>query len=68
MALEKELQVYQESLSKPLCQAHYREVNPFRGLEFFDSEHAPFFHGRTKTVGELLSVLQQQAAAKSPFV
>ena len=68
MAFEKELQVYQDSLSKPLCQTHYREVNPFRGLEFFDSEHAPFFHGRTKTVGELLSVLQQQAAAKRPFV
>ena len=68
MAFEKELQVYQDSLSKPLCQTCYRRVNPFRGLDFFDSEHAPFFHGRTKTVGELLSVLQQQAAAKSPFV
>src|SRR6516165_7790145 len=68
MAFEKELHVYQDSLSKPLCQTYYRRVNPFRGLDFFDSEHAPFFHGRTKTVGELLSVLQQQAAAKRPFV
>src|SRR5262249_2301938 len=68
MAFEKEFQVYQDNLSKPLCRTHYRKVNPFRGLEFFDSEHAPFFHGRTKTVGELLNVLQQQAAAKRPFV
>src|SRR6516164_8433363 len=68
MAFEKELHVYQDSLSKPLCQTYYRRVNPFRGLDFFDSEHAPFFHGRTKTVGELLNVLQQQAAAKRPFV
>jgi len=68
MAFEKELQVYQDSLSKPVCQTQDREVNPFRGLEFFDSEHAPFFCGRTKTVGQLLSVLQQQVAAKRPFV
>jgi hypothetical protein len=68
MAFEKELQLYQDSLSKPLCQTHYRKVNPFRGLEFFDSEHATLFHGRTKTVGELLSVLQQRAAEKRPFV
>src|SRR5262245_13322050 len=68
MEFEKEFQVYQDNLSKPLCRTHYRKVNPFRGLEFFDSEHAPFFHGRTKTVGELLNVLQQQAAAKRPFV
>src|SRR6516225_6649125 len=68
MAFEKELQVCQDSLSKPLCQTPYRKVNPFRGLDFFDSEHAPFFHGRTKAVGELLSVLRQQAAAKRPFV
>src|SRR6516165_3561055 len=68
MAFEKELQVYQDSLSKPVCQTQDREVNPFRGLEFFDSEHAPLFHGRTKTVGELLSVFQQEAAANRSFV
>ena len=42
--------------------------NPFRGLSSFDYEDASFFCGRTKTVGELLDVLQQQAAAKKPFV
>jgi hypothetical protein len=42
--------------------------NPFRGLSFFDFEDASFFYGRTKSVGELLDVLQQQAAAKKPFV
>jgi hypothetical protein len=42
--------------------------NPFRGLKFFNFEDAPFFCGRTKTVGELLDVLQQQAAAEKPFV
>src|SRR5271165_1655382 len=53
-----------ESPKKVLCWNN----NPFRGLNFFDFEDAPFFSGRTKTVGELLDVLQQQAAAKKPFV
>ena len=26
---------------------------PFRGLNFFDFEHAPIFHGRTKAIGEV---------------
>ena len=44
------------------------KVNPFRGLDFFDCEYAPFFYGRTKTVGEVLDILEQQAAANKPFV
>ncbi|MGA8655624.1 MAG: ATP-binding protein, partial [Chthoniobacterales bacterium] len=68
MAFEKELQAHQGNLSKRLSDAHYREVNPFRGLEFFDSEHAPFFYGRTKAVAEVLNLLQQQATDKKPFV
>ena len=30
---------------------------PFRGLNFFDFEHAPIFHGRTKAIGEVLEAL-----------
>ncbi|MBV8900843.1 MAG: hypothetical protein JOY92_12125, partial [Verrucomicrobia bacterium] len=42
--------------------------NPFRGLQFFDFEHAPIFHGRTKAVGEVLEALEEQARAQRPFV
>ena len=55
-------------LDAPPQEAVSRIKNPFRGLSFFDYEDAPFFCGRTKSVGELLDVLQQQAAAKKPFV
>ena len=43
-------------------------MNPFRGLEFFDSEHAPLFFGRAKVIENVLEVLRQQAAEKRPFV
>ena len=46
----------------------YLESNPFRGLNFFDFEHADFYHGRTKAVGEVLDALKDQATAKKPFV
>jgi hypothetical protein len=46
---------------------HYREINPVRGLESFDSEHAPFFYGRIKIVREALDLLRQQVADKSHF-
>jgi conflict system STAND superfamily ATPase len=68
MAFEEKLQSYQDHLSEQRSKAHYRHINPFRGLEFFDSEHAAFFYGRTKTVQEMLDVLQQQAAAQKPFL
>ena len=68
MAFEKELQACQDNLSKLLNRAHGGEINPFRGLEFFDAEHAPFFHGRTKTARKVLDVLEKQAAEKKPFV
>jgi hypothetical protein len=68
MAFEQELQASKANLSNLLSEAPWREIDPFRALEFFDSEHAPFFHGRTKTVGELLDLLQQQVANKKPFV
>ena len=54
--------------SAPLQKVVSWTKNPFRGLSFFDYEDAPFFCGRTKSVGKLLDVLQQQAAAKKPFV
>jgi WD40 repeat protein/serine/threonine protein kinase len=41
---------------------------PFRGLNFFDFEHAPIFHGRTKTIGEVLEALEAQVRAQRPFV
>ena len=42
--------------------------SPFRGLNFFDFEHAPIFHGRTKAIGEVLEALEAQARAQQPFV
>ena len=42
--------------------------SPFRGLNFFDFEHSPIFHGRTKAVGEVLGALEAQVRAQRPFV
>ena len=42
--------------------------SPFRGLNFFDFEHAPIFHGRTKAIGEVLEALEAQVRAQRPFV
>src|SRR5260221_8939914 len=46
----------------------YLEATPFRGLNFFDFEHAALYHGRTRAVGEVLDALKNQATAKKPFV
>src|SRR5258708_15957655 len=54
--------------TKPLRTVHYLESNRFRGLNFFDFEHAALYHGRTKAVGEVLDALKNQATAKKPFV
>ncbi len=48
--------------------AQYWKSNPYRGLQFFDFEHAPIFHGRTKAIGEVLDALKKQAISKRPFV
>jgi hypothetical protein len=48
--------------------ARYWKSNPYRGLQFFDFEHAPIFHGRTKAIGEVLDALKKQAISKKPFV
>ena len=42
--------------------------SPFRGLNVFDFEHAPIFHGRTKAIGEVLEALEAQVRAQRPFV
>src|SRR3982075_3702970 len=58
----------QIGLRKALRKVRYLESNPFRGLNFFDFEHAALYHGRTKAVGEVLDALKNQATAKKPFV
>jgi WD40 repeat protein len=42
--------------------------NPFRGLEIFDFEHAPIFHGRTREIGAVLEALAAQLREHRPFV
>jgi WD40 repeat protein/energy-coupling factor transporter ATP-binding protein EcfA2 len=42
--------------------------NPFRGLQVFDFEHAPIFHGRTKEIGAVLEALEAQLREQRPFV
>jgi tetratricopeptide (TPR) repeat protein len=42
--------------------------SPFRGLEFFDFEHAPVFFGRTQAIGDVLSALRKNAADGRAFV
>jgi energy-coupling factor transporter ATP-binding protein EcfA2 len=46
----------------------YSGSNPFRGLDFFDVQHATVYHGRTRAIGEVFDVLKTQAAAKKPFL
>ncbi len=53
---------------RTLRKVPYSEPNPFRGLKFFDFEHAALYHGRTKAVGEVLDALKNQATAKKPSV
>jgi WD40 repeat protein len=49
-------------------QARRWKDNPFRGLQIFDFEHAPIFHGRTKAVGTVLEALEVQLRAQRPLV
>jgi hypothetical protein len=53
---------------KPVSNTHFWKTNPFRGLQFFNFNHAAIFHGRTKAIGEVLDVLKKQASAGRPFV
>ncbi len=54
--------------SEPPRKVRNFESIPFRGLNFFDFEHAAIFHGRTKAVGEVLDALKKQAKAVQRFV
>src|SRR6516225_11152833 len=42
--------------------------SPFRGLNVFDFEHAPIFHGRTRAIGRVLEAFEAQVRAQRPFV
>jgi serine/threonine protein kinase len=55
----------QKALTKPVRRW---QACPFRGLNVFDFEHAPIFHGRTKAIGEMLEALEWQLRAQRPFV
>src|SRR6516165_3127463 len=62
-------QIDQETGQKLLSRKVRRwKSSPFRGLNFFDFEHAPIFHGRTKAIGEVLEALEGQVRAQRPFV
>ena len=62
-------QVDQETGQKLLSRKVRRwKSSPFRGLNVFDFEHAPIFHGRTKAIGEVLEALEGQVRAQRPFV
>src|SRR6202162_801001 len=62
-------QVDQETGQKLLSRKVRRwKSNPFRGLNVFDFEHAPIFHGRTRAIGEVLEALEGQVRAQRPFV
>src|SRR3984885_11845036 len=50
------------------AKALYWKSDPFRGLRFFDFEHAPIFHGRTKATGDVLDALSGQVNSRTPFV
>ena len=62
-------QVGQETGQKlPGTKVRRWKSSPFRGLNFFDFEHAPIFHGRTRAVGGVLEALEGQLRAQRPFV
>src|SRR3984893_9562202 len=62
-------QVNRETGQKPLSRKVRRwKSSPFRGLNVFDFEHAPIFHGRTRAIGKVLEALEGQVRAQRPFV
>src|SRR6266403_5113811 len=62
-------QLGQEASQKLLNRKVRRwKSSPFRGLNVFDFEHAPVFHGRTRAIGRVLEALEAQVRAQRPFV
>ena len=62
-------QIDQETGQKLLSRKVRRwKSSPFRGLNVFDFEHAPIFHGRTRAIGGVLEALEGQLRAQRPFV
>ena len=61
-------QVEQEAGQKLLSKVRRWKSSPFRGLNVFDFEHAPIFHGRTRAIGRVLEALEAQVRAQRPFV
>ena len=52
-------QIDQETGQKLLNRKVHRwKSSPFRGLNVFDFEHAPIFHGRTGAIGGVLEALE----------
>jgi hypothetical protein len=46
----------------------WKHGSPFRGLRYFDFEHAPIFFGRTRATEEFITGLKQQALDERAFV
>jgi len=46
----------------------WTDESPFRGLEVFDTRHAPIFFGRTQATSEAIHALRKQAAEGRAFV
>jgi WD40 repeat protein/serine/threonine protein kinase len=62
-------QIDQETGQKLLSRKVRRwKSSPFRGLNVFDFEHAPIFHGRTRAIGGVLEALEGQVRAQRPLV
>jgi tetratricopeptide (TPR) repeat protein len=48
--------------------ATWSQCSPFRGLQYFDVDHAPVFYGRSRAVDETIGLLRRRAEAAKPFV